>query len=33
MTLANGLAIIPEDKEGMEAGDTVQVIMLDWSEE
>jgi len=33
MTLANGLAVIPEDKEEVEAGDTVQVIMLDWSEE
>jgi len=33
MTLANGLAVIPEDKEGVKAGDTVHVIMLDWSEE
>jgi len=33
MTLANGLVIIPEDKAGVEAGDVVQVMMLDWSEE
>jgi len=33
MTLANGLAIVPEDKIRVEAGDTVQVMMLDWSEE
>ncbi len=33
MTLANGLVIVPEDKAGVEAGDMVQVMMLDWSEE
>ena len=33
MSLANGLVIIPEDKARMEAGDVVQVMMLDWSEE
>jgi len=33
MSLANGLVIIPEDKSRMEAGDVVQVMMLDWSEE
>jgi molybdopterin molybdotransferase len=33
MTLANGLAIVPEDKPGVKAGDVVQVMMLDWSEE
>ena len=33
MSLANGLAIIPEDKARMEAGDVVQVMMLDWSKE
>jgi len=33
MTLANGLVIVPEDKVRVEAGDMVQVIMLDWSEE
>ena len=33
MSLANGLAVIPEDKARMEAGDVVQVMMLDWSEE
>jgi len=32
MSLANGLVIIPEDKERVEAGDVVQVMMLDWSE-
>jgi len=32
MTLANGLAIIPEDKERVVAGDKVQVMMLDWGE-
>ncbi len=32
MSLANGLAIIPEDKARMKAGDVVQVMMLDWSE-
>lgn len=29
MTLANGLAIVPEDKAGVEKGDVVQVMMLD----
>ncbi len=33
MTLANGLVIVPEDKPGVKKGDTVQVMMLDWSEE
>jgi len=33
MTLANGLVIVPEDKPGVEEGDLVQVIMLDWGEE
>jgi len=33
MTLANGLAIVPEDKPRVEAGDKVQVMMLDWNEE
>jgi len=33
MTLANGLVIVPEDKAGVKAGDRVEVIMLDWSEE
>jgi len=32
MTLANGLVIIPEDKERVMAGDKVQVIMLDCRE-
>jgi len=29
-SLANGLAIIPEDKTRVAAGETVQVMMLDW---
>ena len=33
MSLANGLAIIPEDRAKMEAGEVVKVMMLDWSEE
>ena len=33
MSLANGLVIVPEDRPGVEAGDKVQVMMLDWNEE
>ncbi len=33
MKLANGLVVIPEDKPRVEAGDKVQVMMLDWNEE
>jgi len=33
MALANGLAIVPEDKPGVKPGDVVEVMMLDWSEE
>jgi len=33
MSSANGLVIVPEDKEKMAVGDMVQVMMLDWSEE
>jgi len=33
MTLANGLVIVPEDKAGVEKGDLVQAMMLDWNEE
>ena len=33
MTSANGLVIIPEDKAEVKAGDVVQAMMLDWSEE
>ncbi|MFQ6122714.1 MAG: gephyrin-like molybdotransferase Glp [Dehalococcoidales bacterium] len=33
MTLANGLVVVPEDKAQVKAGDVVQVVMLDWSEE
>jgi len=32
MARANGLAIVPEDVKAVEEGDTVQVLMLDWSE-
>ena len=33
MSLANGLAIVPEDKTEARAGEVVQVMMLDWNEE
>ena len=33
MSSANGLVIVPEDKEKVVVGDVVQVMMLDWSEE
>ena len=33
MALANGLAIVPEDKPGVKKGDVVKVMMLDWNEE
>ena len=33
MSLANGLVMIPEDKNEVNKGDVVQVIMLDWNEE
>jgi molybdopterin molybdotransferase len=33
MALANGLAIVPEDKPGVKPGEVVEVMMLDWSEE
>jgi molybdopterin molybdotransferase len=33
MTLANGLAIVPEDKPGVKPGDVVEVMMLNWSAE
>ena len=33
MALANGLAIVPEDKTHVEEGDRLQVMMLDWNEE
>lgn len=32
MAQANGLAIIPENKPGVSAGETVQVILLNWNE-
>jgi molybdopterin molybdotransferase len=33
MALANGLLIVPENKQVIEVGDEVQVQMLDWNEE
>jgi molybdopterin molybdotransferase len=33
MSLANGLVVIPEEKEMVNKGDTVQALMLDWNEE
>ena len=33
MSKANGLAICPEDLKGKDAGEQVQIIMLDWNEE
>ena len=33
MSKANGLAICPEDLPGKDAGEQVQIIMLDWNEE
>jgi len=33
MSLANGLVLIPEDKELVNKGETVQALMLDWNEE
>jgi molybdopterin molybdotransferase len=33
MSLANGLVLIPEEKEKVNKGDTVQALMLDWNEE
>jgi molybdopterin molybdotransferase len=33
MSRANGLAICPEDLSGKDAGEQVQIIMLDWNEE
>jgi molybdopterin molybdotransferase len=33
MSRSNGLVIVPEDVEVVEEGETVKVLMLDWSEE
>ena len=33
MSKANGLAICPDDLSGKDAGEVVQIIMLDWNEE
>jgi len=32
MTSANGLVIVPEDRAGVKAGETVQVMMLGWDD-
>jgi molybdopterin molybdotransferase len=32
MALANGLVVVPENKPGVKTGDSVKVMMLDWSE-
>ena len=32
MSLANGLAVVPEDVPAVKPGDTVRVMMLDWDE-
>jgi molybdopterin molybdotransferase len=33
MALANGLVLIPEERETVNKGETVQALMLDWNEE
>ncbi|MSQ06360.1 MAG: molybdopterin molybdenumtransferase MoeA [Dehalococcoidia bacterium] len=33
MSLANGLAVCPAEITAMKAGETVQIVMLDWNEE
>ncbi len=33
MSLANGLAIVPEEQTAVKVGETVKVMMLDWNEE
>ncbi|OGN99860.1 MAG: hypothetical protein A2Y58_02070 [Chloroflexi bacterium RBG_13_51_52] len=33
MSLANGLVVIPEEKDKVNEGDIVQTLMLDWNEE
>jgi len=33
MALANGLVVIPEEKQTIKKGETVQALMLDWNEE
>ncbi|MBN1190709.1 MAG: molybdopterin molybdotransferase MoeA [Dehalococcoidales bacterium] len=33
MVLANGLAIVPEDRESIKKGEILNVIMLDWSQD
>jgi molybdopterin molybdotransferase len=33
MSAANGLAVVPENREKIEAGETLQVMMLDWQQD
>jgi molybdopterin molybdotransferase len=33
MSLANGLAIVPEDRDKISAGEKIQVLMLDWKQD
>lgn len=33
MSLANGLAVVPEDRKRVEKGEKLQVMMLDWSQD
>ena len=33
MTSANGLAIVPEDKDLVKKGELLQVMMLDWNQD
>jgi len=33
MSLANGLAIVPEDRSRIEKGECLQVMMLDWCQD
>jgi molybdopterin biosynthesis enzyme len=33
MVLANGLAIVPENRAQINKGDKIQVMMLDWNQD
>jgi molybdopterin biosynthesis enzyme len=33
MALANGLAIVPEDRTNIARGEKIQVMMLDWHQD
>jgi molybdopterin biosynthesis enzyme len=33
MSIANGLAVVPENREKIEAGEIFQVMMLDWQQD